>query len=122
MQVDPIKPRLKAPGRNLLTLKPDELLSSFAFNLNLRHYDKGKLRQAANGQSYSVWKLGDLSPTDYTITVRRATRSCCSKCVVVCVCLCSKYQLLVVARQAAVAEFLPVRLPVRSPEILRGTL
>ena len=38
MQVDPIKPTLKAPGSKLLKLKYDELLSSFAFNFNLRRY------------------------------------------------------------------------------------
>ena len=38
MQVDPIKPTLKAPGAKRLKLKCDELLSSFAFNFNLRRY------------------------------------------------------------------------------------
>jgi len=38
VQVDPIKPTLKAPGTNLLTLKCDEPLSTFAFNFNLRRY------------------------------------------------------------------------------------
>jgi hypothetical protein len=41
VQVDPIKPTLKAPGTKLLELQYDERLSSFAFNLNLRHYKKG---------------------------------------------------------------------------------
>ena len=40
MQVDPIKPTLKAPGTQLLELQYDELLSCFAFNLNLRRYIK----------------------------------------------------------------------------------
>ena len=39
MQVDPIKPMVKAPGSNLLTLKHDELPSSFAFKFNLRRYE-----------------------------------------------------------------------------------
>jgi len=38
VQVDPVKPTLKAPGTNLLTLKCDEPLSSFAFKFNLRRY------------------------------------------------------------------------------------
>ena len=38
MQVHPIKPKLKAPGTTLLTLKCDEPLSTFAFKINLRHY------------------------------------------------------------------------------------
>jgi hypothetical protein len=38
VQVDPIKPTLKAPGSKRLKLKSEELLSSFAFNFNLRPY------------------------------------------------------------------------------------
>ena len=38
VQVDPIKPTLKAPGTKRLKLKYDELLSSFAFKFNLRRY------------------------------------------------------------------------------------
>jgi hypothetical protein len=38
VQVDPIKPTLKAPGDNPLTLKYDEPLSTFAFKFNLRRY------------------------------------------------------------------------------------
>ena len=40
MQVDPIKPMLKAPGTNLLTLKDDERLSNFAFKFILCRYNK----------------------------------------------------------------------------------
>ena len=36
VQVDPIKPTLKAPGTNRLKLKYDQLLSSFAIKLKLR--------------------------------------------------------------------------------------
>ena len=38
VQVDPIKPTLNAPGTKRLKLKYVELLSSFAFNFNLRRY------------------------------------------------------------------------------------
>ena len=38
VQVDAIKPTLKAPGTNLLTLNYDERLSNFAFKFNLRRY------------------------------------------------------------------------------------
>ena len=41
MQVDPIKPALKAPGTERLKLEYDELLSSSAFQLNLRRYIEG---------------------------------------------------------------------------------
>ena len=40
MQVDPIKPTLKAPGTKRLKLKYDGLLSSFAFKFNLRRYNE----------------------------------------------------------------------------------
>jgi hypothetical protein len=36
VQVDPIKPTLKAPGTKRLKLKDDRLLSSFAFKFELR--------------------------------------------------------------------------------------
>ena len=38
VQVDPIKPALKAPGTKRLKLKYDELLSNLAFKFNLRRY------------------------------------------------------------------------------------
>ena len=41
VQVDPLKPTLKAPGCERLKLRYDELLSSFAFNFNLRRYSSG---------------------------------------------------------------------------------
>ena len=41
MQVDPIKPTLKAPGSKRLKLEHEKLLSNFAFNFNLRRYTEG---------------------------------------------------------------------------------
>jgi len=38
VQVDPMKPMLKPPGSKRLNLKCDTLLSTSAFNLNLRRY------------------------------------------------------------------------------------
>ncbi len=38
VQVDPIKPTLKAPGTKRLKLEYDEPLSNFAFKFNLRRY------------------------------------------------------------------------------------
>ena len=38
MQVDPIKPMLKAPATMRLKLKYDEPLSNFAFKFNLRRH------------------------------------------------------------------------------------
>ena len=40
MQVDPLKPMLKAPGTKRLKLRYDEPLSNFAFKINLRRYSE----------------------------------------------------------------------------------
>jgi len=40
VQVDPIKPTLKAPGTKCLKLKYDEPLPIFAFNFNLHRYNE----------------------------------------------------------------------------------
>jgi hypothetical protein len=40
VQLDPIKPTLKPPGSKRLNLKCADLVSSFAFNFNLRRYIK----------------------------------------------------------------------------------
>jgi hypothetical protein len=41
VQVDPIKPRLKAPGIKRLKLKCDNLRLNYAFKFNLRRYTMG---------------------------------------------------------------------------------
>jgi hypothetical protein len=41
VQVDPIKPTLKAPGTKRLKLEYDDLLSIFGFEFNLRRHSKG---------------------------------------------------------------------------------
>jgi hypothetical protein len=41
VQVEPINTVLNAPGTKRLKLKHDKLLSSFAFNINLRRYTAG---------------------------------------------------------------------------------
>jgi hypothetical protein len=38
VQVDPITPKLKAPGSRRLNLKHEKLLSDFAFKFSLRRY------------------------------------------------------------------------------------
>jgi CRP-like cAMP-binding protein len=43
VQVDPIKPTLKAPGIISLKLKYHNLLSNFAFKFNLRRYTVGEM-------------------------------------------------------------------------------
>jgi hypothetical protein len=75
VQVDPIKPMLKAPGTKRLKLKHDKTLSSFAFNFNLRRYSKGLVVASASGRvtwagAYtrplliSTWAVSD---TKYTL-------------------------------------------------------
>jgi hypothetical protein len=46
VQVDPMKPKLKAPGTKSLKLKCDILLLTSAFNFNLRRYISAKMRCA----------------------------------------------------------------------------
>ena len=41
VQIDPMKPKLKAPGAQRLTLNCDEPLSSIAFKITLRRYSEG---------------------------------------------------------------------------------
>ena len=53
MQVDPIKPTLKAPGTMRLKLKHGKPLSSFAFNPKLRRY-----RMAANPAAIAEARRG----------------------------------------------------------------
>jgi hypothetical protein len=45
VQVDPIKPTLKARGTKRLKPQQDEVLSSFAFNLSLRRYSTAATRR-----------------------------------------------------------------------------
>jgi hypothetical protein len=47
VQVDPIKSTLKAPGAKRLKLKYDEPLAKFAFNFNLRRYNREAISDAA---------------------------------------------------------------------------
>jgi hypothetical protein len=49
VQVDPIKPTLKAPGTKRLKLKHDEPLSRFAFKFNLRRFNSARTRPRATG-------------------------------------------------------------------------
>ena len=46
VQVDPIKPTLKAPGPQPLKLKRDALLSSLAFEFNLRRSTEASTKRA----------------------------------------------------------------------------
>jgi TPR repeat protein len=48
VQVDPIKPTLKAPGTKRLKPKYDQPLSSIAFNFNLRRYTWARCTSAAS--------------------------------------------------------------------------
>jgi len=50
LQVDPIKPTLKASGTKRLNLTYHKLLSSLAFKFNLRRYTEGFAIQTAPGK------------------------------------------------------------------------
>ena len=54
VQVDPIKPTLKAPGTKRLKLNYDKLLSSFAFNSNLCCYTEAGTRATAVAATATV--------------------------------------------------------------------
>jgi len=54
VQVDPLKPILKAPGTKRLKLKYDQLLSNLAFNFNLRRYIKGL--ELSVDEALAVWR------------------------------------------------------------------
>ena len=49
MQIDPIKPALKAHGSKRLELIYDGQLSNFAFKFNLRRYNMGTVRGSCGG-------------------------------------------------------------------------
>jgi hypothetical protein len=52
VQVEPMKPKLKPPGTERLTLERDELLSNFAFKFNLcRYSSEGRMRGRLNPRS-----------------------------------------------------------------------
>jgi hypothetical protein len=71
VQVDPIKPMLKAPGTKRLKLEYDKLLSSFAFNFNLRRYTTAAVREvAARHSAVGVSSPEPDSPVAYERTVR----------------------------------------------------
>jgi hypothetical protein len=54
VQVHPVKPTLKAPGTKRLKLKYNILLSSFAFNFNLRQYSRATARAALPSSSAPI--------------------------------------------------------------------
>jgi len=67
VQINPIKPTLKAPGIKLLKLKYDKPLSNLAFKFNLRRYTKAIISAVANlviydQHSHNTISNGDGSP------------------------------------------------------------
>jgi len=50
VQVDPIKPTLKAPGTEHLKLKHEGLLSNVGFKFNLRRYTEGGQGRAGGAE------------------------------------------------------------------------
>jgi len=61
VQVDPIKPTLKAPGSKKLILKHDQLVSNLGFDFNLRRFNVASLladgtRLARPASLLQVWQ------------------------------------------------------------------
>jgi len=72
VQVDPIKPTLRAPVTKRLKLNCVEPLLNFAFNLNLRHYNEALAADlAASGVPCAVTAVTDqrYSPADHSCHV-----------------------------------------------------
>jgi len=62
VQGDPIKPAWKAPGSKRLKLNHDEVLSSSAFNFNLRRYNECATTFCCNsreGRACKLTRLGE---------------------------------------------------------------
>ena len=60
MQVDPIKPTLKASGTKRLKLKYDEPLSKLAFKFNLRRYITKNFDTSVHLQNFFMYMYGAL--------------------------------------------------------------
>jgi hypothetical protein len=72
VQVDPIKPTLKAPGTRRLKLKYYELLSSFAFNSNVRRFTRGGrrgLKEADNAEA-----MGEAFLQNFPLEITQAAK------------------------------------------------
>ena len=54
MQVDPIKPKFKAPGTKQLKISNDGPLSNVAFNFNLHRYNTEVALEPAGGAQLAV--------------------------------------------------------------------
>jgi len=77
VHVDPIRPRLKAPGSPHLKLKCGDLLSNFAFKFNLRRYSKEvavaeRARKAEAGRAMHA-DMADLKAGAYTRSLFSST-------------------------------------------------
>ena len=60
MQVEPIKPLLKAPGTKRLKLKFEVPLSNFAFKFNIHHYTSDTAYAGAQGSMQRGMGAGGL--------------------------------------------------------------
>ena len=52
VQVEPMKPVLKAPGSTLLRLRCDGPLSNFAFKFNSRRYTQGRRAECGDAPTH----------------------------------------------------------------------
>jgi len=58
VQVQPIKPTLKAPGIKHFKLKYNKPHSNFAFTFNLRRYTKGETKEAEERAGVALAEAG----------------------------------------------------------------
>jgi len=74
VQVDPIKPTLKAPGSQRLKLKLDYISLYVAFNRNLRHYNMATANGAASlNDAALTWGTDDCTIASLGGAVFRCT-------------------------------------------------
>jgi hypothetical protein len=71
VQVDPIKPTLKAPGTQRLKPRYDESVPSFAFNFNLRRYKRVIVNRERASGAYNM--LPYLAAGAYTRSLQSST-------------------------------------------------
>ena len=78
VQVDPMKPRLKAPGAKQLKLKCDILLSTSAFKFNVRRYSEGTTLWAVRGGGAGVDNLHAVATVGRRLYTVEAGTTCAS--------------------------------------------
>jgi len=81
VQVDPMRPMLKAPGTKRLKLKYHKLLSSFAFEFNLRRYSTATSTSSCTATSRRARWGRRHAATRVEARVKTRVETCVETCV-----------------------------------------